>query len=80
MHTPTRRKELLDKIQTWKADPKNKDHLNMVVIGHVDAGKSTTMGHLLYKLGYHKDKEGRPEKSEEGKKDSQTQTKRYISD
>ena len=23
----------------------------MVVIGHVDAGKSTLMGHLLYKLG-----------------------------
>jgi hypothetical protein len=26
-------------------------HLNMVVIGHVDAGKSTMMGHLLFKLG-----------------------------
>ena len=25
--------------------------LNMVVIGHVDAGKSTMMGHLLWKLG-----------------------------
>ncbi|XP_042360035.1 LOW QUALITY PROTEIN: HBS1-like protein [Plectropomus leopardus] len=25
--------------------------LNLVVIGHVDAGKSTLMGHLLYKLG-----------------------------
>jgi elongation factor 1 alpha-like protein len=23
----------------------------MVVIGHVDAGKSTLMGHLLYRLG-----------------------------
>lgn len=28
-----------------------KDQLNMVVIGHVDAGKSTLMGHLLYQLG-----------------------------
>lgn len=28
-----------------------KSHLNMVVIGHVDSGKSTTMGHLLYQLG-----------------------------
>ena len=25
--------------------------LNLIVIGHVDAGKSTLMGHLLYKLG-----------------------------
>ena len=29
----------------------DKDQLNMVVIGHVDAGKSTLMGHLLYQLG-----------------------------
>lgn len=28
-----------------------KDHLYMVVIGHVDAGKSTLMGHLLCELG-----------------------------
>lgn len=28
-----------------------KELLNMVVIGHVDAGKSTLMGHLLYLLG-----------------------------
>jgi len=25
--------------------------MNIVVIGHVDSGKSTTTGHLLYKLG-----------------------------
>ena len=25
--------------------------LNLIVVGHVDAGKSTLMGHLLYKLG-----------------------------
>ncbi|XP_014290235.1 protein HBS1 [Halyomorpha halys] len=29
-----------------------KSQLHMVVIGHVDAGKSTLMGHLLYKLGH----------------------------
>ncbi|KAJ3397654.1 HBS1-like protein [Lobulomyces angularis] len=28
-----------------------KASLNLVVVGHVDAGKSTTMGHLLYLLG-----------------------------
>lgn len=30
---------------------KEKKHLNIVVIGHVDSGKSTTTGHLIYKLG-----------------------------
>jgi len=28
-----------------------KGHINIVVIGHVDAGKSTTTGHLIYKCG-----------------------------
>lgn len=30
---------------------KEKTHLNIVVIGHVDSGKSTTTGHLIYKCG-----------------------------
>jgi len=30
---------------------KEKLHLNIVVIGHVDSGKSTTTGHLIYKCG-----------------------------
>ncbi|RWW33175.1 hypothetical protein BHE74_00016526 [Ensete ventricosum] len=30
---------------------KEKFHINIVVIGHVDSGKSTTTGHLIYKLG-----------------------------
>lgn len=28
-----------------------KDSINLVIVGHVDAGKSTLMGHLLYQLG-----------------------------
>lgn len=28
-----------------------KPHLNIIIMGHVDAGKSTTTGHLLYKAG-----------------------------
>lgn len=28
-----------------------KANLSIVVIGHVDSGKSTTIGHLLYKMG-----------------------------
>nr|XP_054768688.1 elongation factor 1-alpha 2-like [Lytechinus pictus] len=26
-------------------------HINIVVVGHVDSGKSTTTGHLIYKCG-----------------------------
>jgi elongation factor 1-alpha len=31
--------------------PSDKFHVNIVVIGHVDSGKSTTTGHLIYKCG-----------------------------
>ena len=34
-----------------------KDHLGIVICGHVDAGKSTTTGHLLFKLGGIKERE-----------------------
>jgi len=30
---------------------KEKLHINIVVVGHVDSGKSTTTGHLIYKCG-----------------------------
>ncbi|XP_060551411.1 elongation factor 1-alpha isoform X2 [Ruditapes philippinarum] len=30
---------------------KEKIHINIVVIGHVDSGKSTTTGHMIYKCG-----------------------------
>lgn len=30
---------------------KEKTHINVVVIGHVDSGKSTTTGHLIFKCG-----------------------------
>lgn len=31
--------------------PKDKIHINIVVVGHVDSGKSTSTGHLIYKCG-----------------------------
>lgn len=30
---------------------KEKTHVNVVIIGHVDSGKSTTTGHLVFKCG-----------------------------
>jgi len=42
-----KRKSLLEQRD---ADTKNNPRVNLVVIGHVDAGKSTLMGHLLVKL------------------------------
>nr|XP_043636053.1 elongation factor 1-alpha-like [Erigeron canadensis] len=36
---------------------KEKARINIVFIGHVDSGKSTTAGHLIYKLGGITDKE-----------------------
>lgn len=41
----------IDVIEEYKKRVANKLPLNLVVIGHVDAGKSTLMGHLLYLLG-----------------------------
>ena len=34
-----------------KEGKKDKTHINLVVIGHVDSGKSTSTGHLIYKCG-----------------------------
>lgn len=31
--------------------PKEKEHINVAFIGHIDAGKSTTVGRLLYETG-----------------------------
>uniref|UniRef100_A0A8C2NDY4 Tr-type G domain-containing protein n=1 Tax=Capra hircus TaxID=9925 RepID=A0A8C2NDY4_CAPHI len=30
---------------------KEKTHINIIVIGHVDSGRSTTTGQLVYKCG-----------------------------
>jgi elongation factor 1 alpha-like protein len=46
------RKGALDVLGELREKMKSaKPNLNLVVVGHVDAGKSTLMGHLLYALG-----------------------------
>jgi elongation factor 1 alpha-like protein len=45
--TASRRKEIESSIK----NASDKEHINLIVIGHVDAGKSTLMGHMLYLLG-----------------------------
>merc|ERR1739849_55582 len=37
--------------RTYRKMGKAKTHINLVVIGRVDAGKSTSTGHLIYKCG-----------------------------
>lgn len=46
--TPTKPRNPVD-IQSYVSS--RKPHLNFVVLGHVDAGKSTLMGRLLYDVG-----------------------------
>ncbi|KAJ2742853.1 hypothetical protein GGI20_004181 [Coemansia sp. BCRC 34301] len=46
--TPKRR---IDVVAEYSAHQKTRETLNLAVVGHVDAGKSTLMGHLLYALG-----------------------------
>merc|ERR1739844_689535 len=42
----------MGKMAAEEGDDKSaKKHLGIVVVGHVDAGKSTTTGHLMFKLG-----------------------------
>ena len=48
--TAARRKDIESKIS--EAAKSGKKAINLVVIGHVDSGKSTLMGQLLYQLGY----------------------------
>lgn len=38
-------------LATEQVASAEKKHLGLVIVGHVDAGKSTTTGHLLFKLG-----------------------------
>lgn len=38
-------------VQTGEETKQDGNRLNLVIIGHVDSGKSTLMGHILFKMG-----------------------------
>jgi len=48
-------KRKFDMVESKSKD--NSERINLVVIGHVDSGKSTTTGHLIYKCGGISDRE-----------------------
>ncbi|KAK9463548.1 uncharacterized protein V1516DRAFT_668061 [Lipomyces oligophaga] len=48
--TTTVKQPQVNVVQEYK-NSKRKAHVNFVVVGHVDAGKSTLMGRLLYDVG-----------------------------
>eukprot|EP00795_Rhopilema_esculentum_P007678 gene7678-13501_t len=49
--TPVKARDTMNIEEEYKKRQDGKDLLNLVVIGHVDAGKSTLMGHILFRLG-----------------------------
>jgi elongation factor 1 alpha-like protein len=48
--TPSKPRKKINVLEAYTAS-RPKPQTNFVVIGHVDAGKSTLMGRLLYELG-----------------------------
>ncbi|KAJ2558922.1 hypothetical protein EV175_000572, partial [Coemansia sp. RSA 1933] len=49
-------KKQINVVEAYSKSRKARETLNLVVVGHVDAGKSTLMGHLLYALGQVKER------------------------
>ena len=46
-----RKQEVDVRLEYQKLRGDSKESINLIVIGHVDSGKSTLMGHLLFQLG-----------------------------
>lgn len=47
----SKKKSKIDVAQEYKKRSSEQESLNLITVGHVDAGKSTMMGHLLVELG-----------------------------
>lgn len=48
---PSKSTKKIDVLQEFAKRSEEKPSISLVIVGHVDAGKSTLMGHLLYLLG-----------------------------
>ena len=59
---------------------KDKAHVSLVVIGHVDSGKSTTSGHLVYKCGSISDRDLQKLEKETGEKNMSTFKYAWVMD
>jgi len=57
-----------------------KPHMNLIFIGHIDHGKSTTVGRLLYETGAVSEQELRKLKEEEAKYNQATLEFAYVTD
>ncbi|MEM0147343.1 MAG: GTP-binding protein, partial [Candidatus Micrarchaeaceae archaeon] len=57
-----------------------KPHMNLIFIGHIDHGKSTTVGRLLYETGAVNEQELRKLKDEEAKYNQATLEFAYVTD
>jgi len=57
-----------------------KPHMNLIFIGHIDHGKSTTIGRLLYETGAVSEQELRKLKEEEAKYNQATLEFAYVTD
>lgn len=64
----------------WGENMAKKEHLNIVFIGHVDAGKSTTVGRLLYETGYLTEQEKKKLEEEAAKLGKQTFEFAFVMD
>ncbi|MFO8019139.1 MAG: translation elongation factor EF-1 subunit alpha [Promethearchaeia archaeon] len=60
--------------------PKQKPHLNLVIIGHIDHGKSTMMGSLLIQTGAISDREARELKKIAEEHDRESWASAYVFD
>ena len=60
--------------------PKDKPHLNLIIIGHVDHGKSTTVGHTLFVAGAVSDRKIAQLEKEAGEKKDKSFMFAYVFD
>ena len=69
--------KILIKPISYEISMADKAHLNMIITGHIDNGKSTTMGHFLMDLGV-VDERAIAQHAEESEKTGKGDTFKYA--